>query len=213
MGYSKNIFILDAANTYQSIIITKGLRIFCPKRFAVLCTDTDDYSFRYNFMIALGRYFRNCVPRVNFFVRTIDISQDSWSSSDINDNKIAQRFNMEYILRVLYHNKKIGSFCITKRINTSLQLTTLPPTYKSQNYSCSKKKTSKPNEPPVLRRLLLMIFSILFGLCLAFWGGDCLDHKRRLLGSALIGFGFLLLGGGLFLWWITFYPKTWGWPL
>ncbi len=79
--------------------------------------------------------------------------------------------------------------------------------------SYESKDTSISYEPPILRRFLLVLFSLLFGLSLGFWGVYCLDNKRRLFGSALIGFGWLLFISGLYLWWVTPYSSTWDWLL
>ncbi len=73
--------------------------------------------------------------------------------------------------------------------------------------------SSKSYDPPILRRFLVLIFSLLVGFGISLGGVYYFINERRLLGFTLIGFGFLLYAGGMYLWWITFFPYTWSWPL
>lgn len=63
------------------------------------------------------------------------------------------------------------------------------------------------------RRFFFALFSILFGLCLSFWGWKNLDDNRRLLGAALVLAGSLVEALGLLLFWLTRFPITWDWWL
>jgi len=69
----------------------------------------------------------------------------------------------------------------------------------------------KSYQPPIGRRFLLVILSLLVGFFLSLWGWENFDHNRRLLGAALIGGGFMLGAFGLGLWWPTGFPGSWSW--
>jgi hypothetical protein len=73
----------------------------------------------------------------------------------------------------------------------------------------NRQNSRKDYDPPVARRFLLAVSGFLLSFCLTPFGLKCLDHKRRLLGSALIGW---LLGGlELLLLWPTHFLWSWGW--
>jgi len=87
-------------------------------------------------------------------------------------------------------------------------------------YKCAELKESNGNEqasedqePPIVRRFFGALLSILICFGLSFWGINCLYNQRRLLGAALIACGLLLVGGALFLYWLSLFPATWGWYL
>jgi hypothetical protein len=66
---------------------------------------------------------------------------------------------------------------------------------------------------PVIRRFLIAVFGVLFGLGLSFWGWVKLDDNRRVFGTALICVGWLISVSGLGLLWLAAFPSTWGWWL
>ena len=66
---------------------------------------------------------------------------------------------------------------------------------------------------PVIRRFLVAVFGVLFGLGLSFWGWVKLDDNRRVFGTALICVGWLISVSGLGLLWLAAFPSTWGWWL
>jgi len=79
---------------------------------------------------------------------------------------------------------------------------------------CESQSDGPIGYPPLLRRGLLYMASLLGGFFCAQAGIEQLDGKRRRLGAALIFFGCLgaVCGTGLFL--ATFaFSETWGWPL
>ena len=70
----------------------------------------------------------------------------------------------------------------------------------SKDSSKNSKDSGISYERTVNRRFLFMFFSLLVDFGLGLWGIYCLNNERRLLGAALIGFGWLLLIGSLYLW-------------
>jgi len=67
---------------------------------------------------------------------------------------------------------------------------------------------------PILRRVLIGLFCTIGGISLSIWSIEKFDDKRRGLATALGLFGFLIIGLGWFLWWLTFaYPVSRNWLL
>ena len=91
------------------------------------------------------------------------------------------------------------------------QLPTLPEKYASLNDTNEGKNSRKTDQPPVGRRLAVSFFLILGGFSLGLLGINYLDDKGRLIGTALIGCGWLLICLGYGLWWLIDARWTWGW--
>lgn len=72
---------------------------------------------------------------------------------------------------------------------------------------------SGAREPPIERRFFVMLVMLVSGLCFAFRGGECFYDKRRLLSAAYVWSGVLLCFGGLGVWFLNVFPRTWGWLL
>jgi len=79
--------------------------------------------------------------------------------------------------------------------------------------SDENESASEPHDMPIIRRFIVAIFGLLCGFLLCLQGWNSLDHQRRLLGAALVCSGCLLAGGGLLLFWLTNFPRTWAWLL
>ena len=75
------------------------------------------------------------------------------------------------------------------------------------------KSSTKPDDMPIVRRLIIAILGILVGFLLCLGGWECFDHQRRSLGTALVGSGGLLVASGLLLYWLTAFTCTWRWWL
>jgi hypothetical protein len=69
-------------------------------------------------------------------------------------------------------------------------------------------------DPPIVRRLALLLGLCLVGFLLSRRGWTDPDDNRHVRRSAFICGGVLLSGVGLLLWVVTFaFPKTWCWWL
>jgi len=64
-----------------------------------------------------------------------------------------------------------------------------------------------------IRRLTLLILSILAGLGLALWGGMRLDYERPLFSASIVGAAIVIPSVGWVLYGATLFPSTCGWPL
>ena len=68
-------------------------------------------------------------------------------------------------------------------------------------------------EPPIDRRFAFAFFSICGFFGFLVWGGINIYNERFRRGAALIASGWLLLGCGLGLYWLSIFPSTWNWWL
>jgi hypothetical protein len=89
----------------------------------------------------------------------------------------------------------------------------LKPEHADLDTADQHQSASKEHQPPIGRRFLVALASLLLTLSISSWGWKNFDHQRRLLGAAAIGSGLLLGCAGLGLWWATGFPSTWGWWL
>jgi hypothetical protein len=71
----------------------------------------------------------------------------------------------------------------------------------------------KYHQPPVGRRLLLALLSLLGAFLLGLRGWQYFDDNRRALSTAWFCAGLLLALFGMGLWWATGFQATWSWPI
>ena len=91
--------------------------------------------------------------------------------------------------------------------NRLAQLPALPAEYKQLQAAYGDEKPSKPYYRRIGIRLLLTVLSVLSGFCFSLLGWKYFYDKRRIAGAALVACGWLLGGGGLYLWWAAAFSR------
>lgn len=67
--------------------------------------------------------------------------------------------------------------------------------------------------PPLLRRFLVSLISLLGGIAVSVQGWDAIAGQRRLRGLSLVLAGIIIATGGLVLLGLNAHPPTWDWWL
>ena len=137
-----------------------------------------------------------------------------WSLSEIFYNSMEKKppFNKSLVnfLSRIFINTDISAQLSPGSITT---YSGLPETNKSQDYGKSSEDDSSNCSDPIYKRLIIYVFSFFGGLLLGFSGICQFDYNRRVLGSALFLFGFLIALSGSLLWAGTAWRFTWCWWL
>jgi len=76
-----------------------------------------------------------------------------------------------------------------------------------------RKRCCQVNDMPIIRRFIVAILSLTCGFFGSLYGWGYLNHKRRLIGAAMIAANLFVACAGLTLFWLTNFTWSWCWPL
>jgi len=231
MSFVKNVFVCNSAKTSIKKYITVANQLIFSRDFTINCNRLEsitrnDHCFWNNFrsirrILHFSEFFVNLFI-INYNQTIINFCQNGWCFAMIGNsnlgliNSFFNTFNRLPLLALrvrFYCYENIGSFGMDLGFNTSPHLNALIDGHDGQNSGDNSQIPSISYEQVVTRRFFLAIISFLIFFSLSLLGSYCFDNEWRFFGAALIGFGFLVFLGSLYLGWVTPYSWSWGWPL